>query len=190
MTPGSTSTSIVRTDGRKPTPALRLIIVAAFALPLAACAGGNGGGEQATLEGYLAQVEAILQESDRRFEQLEAQGLTGQDILSPQEAVPLQEQARDIISEALTDLRGLKPPEEAKREHEELVVAANNYVHELDAIIGQLRNAQTEEDVRALFEEIPGSPLDESANRLDSACLQLQDVAVARGIDADLGCTE
>ena len=87
-------------------------------------------------------------------------------------------------------MRALDAPKEASREHEELVVAANNYVHELDAFIGQLQGAQTAQDVRALFEGIPGSPLDEAANRLDSSCLQLQDVATARGIEVDLGCGE
>lgn len=159
-------------------------------MALSADCGGDGGGEQVSLEGYLAQVEAVLQESDSRFADLEAQGLTGSDLLSPARAVQLEQQAREIISEALDDLRALEPPDEAAREHEELVVAANNYVHELDSFIGRLQAAQTEEDVRTLFDAIPGSPLDEAARRLDSSCFQLQDVADARRIDVDLGCGE
>jgi hypothetical protein len=91
-------------------------------------------------------------------------------------------------SDSLDSLRALDAPPEARREHEELVVAANNYVHELDAFIGQLQSAQTVDDVQSLFENIPGSPLDEAASRLDTSCLQLQDVATARSIDVDLDC--
>jgi len=135
-------------------------------------------------------VEAILQESGQRFDDLGSQGLTADDIANPADAVALEDQARDIISDSLESLRALDAPEEAQREHEELVVAANNYVDELDAFIGKLQDAQTADDVQALFQNVPGSPLDEAATRLDTSCLQLQDVATARGIDVDLGCGE
>ncbi len=135
-------------------------------------------------------MEAILQESGQRFEELGSQGLTANDIQDPADAVAIEEQAREIISDSLNSLRALDAPEEAQREHEELVVAANTYVHELDAFIGQLQGAQTAADVQALFAGIPGSPLDEAATRLDTSCLQLQDVATARAIDVDLGCGE
>ncbi len=162
----------------------------ALLLAAAACGGDNGGGDTPSLDAYLSQVDAILAESDQRFADLSAQGLTTEDVQNPADAVSLEEQAREIISASLESLRALDAPKEASREHEELVVAANNYVQELDAFIGQLKGAQTTEDVRTLFEGIPGSPLDEAANRLDSSCLQLQDVATARGIDVDLGCGE
>jgi hypothetical protein len=167
-----------------------LIIGASIALLVTIACGGDDGGDAPTLETYLSQVDAVLQESDQQFAELEAQGLTTEDVQNPADAVALWEQARDIISDSLDGLRALDAPEEAGREHEELVVAANNYVHELDAFIGQLKGAQTAEDVRALFEGIPGSPLDEAANRLDTSCLQLQDVGTARAIDVDLGCGE
>lgn len=135
-------------------------------------------------------MEAILQESGQRFAELGSEGLTADDIANPADAVALEEQARDIIGDSLDRLRALDAPEEASREHEELVVAANNYVHEQDAFIGRLQAAQTTEEVLTLYEARPGSPLDEAANRLDTSCLQLQDVATARGIDVDLGCGE
>lgn len=172
------------------TLARRLVLLCVAALPLAAACGGEGGGDNVTIEGYLGQVESILQRSDRRFAELGSQGLTAEDIQTPSDAVALEEQARDIIGDALAELRALDPPEEARREHEELVVAANNYVHELDAFIGQLRGAQTAEDVHTLFGAIPGSPLDEAAQRLDASCFQLQDLADARAIDVDLSCGE
>ena len=167
-----------------------LITGASIALLLTIACGGDDGGDAPTLETYLSQVDAVLQESDQQFAELEAQGLTTEDVQNPADAVALWEQARDIISDSLDGLRELDAPDEAGREHEELVVAANNYVHELDAFIGQLKGAQTAEDVRSLFEGIPGSPLDEAANRLDTSCLQLQDVGTARAIDVDLGCGE
>lgn len=160
---------------------------AAFLLLTLAC-GGDDDSEAPTLEGYLGDVEAILQESNRQFADLQSEGLTPEDIEDPAGAVALEEAARDIIEDSLLSLRALDAPEEASREHEELVVAANNYVQELEAFIGQLQQTQTVDDVRTLFEGIPGSPLDEAANRLDTSCLALQDVATARGIDADLGC--
>ena len=135
-------------------------------------------------------MEATLQESGQRFDDLGSEGLTAGDILNPADAVAIEEQARDIIGDSLEGLRALDAPEEAAREHEELVVAANNYVQELDAFIGQLQGVQTADDVQELFAGIPGSPLDEAATRLDTSCLQLQDVATARGIDVDLGCGE
>lgn len=141
-----------------------------------------------SLDSYLHDVEATLQESGDRFAELGDQGITGEDIESPADAVAIEVQARDIIAGSLDSLRALDAPPEARREHEELVVAANNYVQELDAFIGQLRGAQTVDDVQSLFANIPGSPLDEAANRLDTSCLQLQDVATARSIDVDLGC--
>ncbi len=110
--------------------------------------------------------------------------------MNPADAVALENQARDIIGDSLSSLRALDAPEEAAREHEELVVAANNYVNELDAFIGQLQEARTADDVQELFASTPGSPLDGAATRLDTSCLQLQDVATARGIDVDLGCGE
>lgn len=154
----------------------------------AACGGDDDGGEGPDLQTYLEEVAAILQESDRRFTELGSEGLTPEEIQNPAEAVAIQEQARDIIGDSLDSLRELDAPEAAGREHEELVVAANNYVHELDAFIGRLQGAQTVDDVRELFAEIPGSPLDEAANRLDTSCLQLQDVATSRGTGVDLGC--
>lgn len=141
-----------------------------------------------SLDSYLHDVETTLQESDARFAELGDQGLTGADIESPADAVAIEVQARDIIADSLDSLRALDAPPEARREHEELVVAANNYVHELDAFIGQLQGAQTVDDVQSLFANVPGSPLDEAATRLDTSCLQLQDVATARSIDVDLGC--
>lgn len=172
---------------RDPTISRGLILVAGIVLLTAAC--GDDDGEDATsLEEYFGEVETILQESGDRFAELGSDGLTAEDIQDPEDAVALYEEARDIVGDSLDSLRELDPPGEASREHEELVVAANNYVHELDAFVAQLQAAQTVDDVRALFANIPGSPLDEAANRLDTSCLQLQDVATARGIDADLGC--
>jgi len=173
---------------RGPTITRGLIIVAGFALLIAACGDDDGGSDATSLEEYFSDVEAILQESNDRFAELGSDGLTAEDIQDPADAVALYEEARDIVGDSLDSLRELDPPEEASREHEELVVAANNYVHELDAFIAQLEAAQTADDVQALFANIPGSPLDEAANRLDTSCLQLQDVATARRIDADLGC--
>jgi hypothetical protein len=159
-------------------------------LAATACGGDDSGGDSGTLTDYLSKVDGILADSDKRFSDLKAQGLTPENVQNPEEAVSLEEQAREIISTSLESLRALHAPKEASREHEELVVAAHNYVQELDAFIAQLKEAQTAEDVRALFEGIPGSPLDEAANRLDSSCLQLQDLATARRIDVDLGCGE
>jgi len=157
-------------------------------LLLAIACGDDDGGEAPTLDAYLRDVEAILQESGQRFADLGSQGLSPNDIENPADAVAIEEQARDIIADSLDGLRALDAPEEAAREHEELVVAANNYVDELDAFIGQLQGAQTADDVQTLFANIPGTPLDEAATRLDTSCLQLQDVATARAIDVDLGC--
>lgn len=165
-----------------------LIIVAGFALLIAACGDGDGGDDALTLDAYFSDAATILQESGDRFAELGSDGLTAEDIQDPADAVALYKEARDIVGNSLDSLRELDAPEEASREHEELVVAANNYVHELDAFIARLQAAQTVDDVQALFASIPGSPLDEAANRLDTSCLQLQDVATARGIDADLGC--
>ena len=141
-----------------------------------------------SLDDYLHDVEVTLQESGARFAELGGQGITAEDIESPADAVAIEVQARDIIAGSLDSLRALDAPPEARREHEELVVAANNYVHELDAFIGQLQGAQTVDDVQTLFANVPGSPLDEAASRLDTSCLQLQDVATARSIDVELGC--
>lgn len=160
----------------------------ALTLLAAAACGGDDGGKEVSLDTYLHDVQATLQESDARFAELGSQGLTGEDIKSPADAVAIEVQARDMIAASLDRLRALDAPPEARREHEELVVAANNYVHELDAFIGRLQGSQTVDDVQALFANIPGSPLDEAAGRLDTSCLQLQDVATARSIDVDLGC--
>ena len=159
----------------------------AAVLLMASC-GGDGGGSPPTLESYLKQVQSILQDSNKQFADLGSHGLTPGEIQDPAEAVSVEKKARDIIGGSLDGLRALKAPEEAKREHEELVVAANDYVHELDSFIGQLQGAQTADDVRALFAAVPGTPLDQAAQRLDTSCLQLQDVATARQTGIDLGC--
>jgi len=187
--PVSTSISTARTEEGE-TLSRGLIAASALALLLAVACGDDDGAEAPTLDAYLRDVEAILQESGQRFEELGSQGLAADDISNPADAVAIEKQARDIIGDSLDGLRKLDAPEEASREHEELVVAANDYVHELDAFIGQLQGAQTADDVQALFANIPGSPLDEAANRLDTSCLQLQDIATARQIDVDLGCGE
>jgi hypothetical protein len=190
MAQGSKSTWTART--RRPgTLFHRALAVLAIALfVLAAGCGDDDGGEGPTLESYLQRMEGILQDSNQQFADLGDQGLSPEGIQDPQQAVALEEQAREIIAGAFGQIRALEAPEEVGREHEELVVAANNYVHELDVFIGQLQEAQTVDDVQTLFENIPGSPLDEAASRLDTSCLQLQDVATARGIGVDLGCGE
>ncbi len=158
----------------------------AAVLLIAACGGDSG--SPPTLESYLKQVQSILQDSNKQFADLGSHGLTPGGIQDPAEAVSVEEKARDIIGGSLDRLRAVQAPEEAKREHEELVVAANDYVHELDSFIGQLRGAQTADDVRALFAAVPGTPLDQAAQRLDTSCLQLQDIATSRQTGIDLGC--
>jgi hypothetical protein len=77
----------------------RFIYRATCALVTIAC-GGDDGGDAPTLETYLSQVDAVLQESDQQFAELEAQGLTTEDVQNPADAVALWEQARDIISDS------------------------------------------------------------------------------------------
>ncbi len=177
------------TLGVKPRILVSLVVGAmllALSTVAGACGGGGGGGKL-TLEEYFQRLEAVStgyeQRGDALFESF------GEEFDSEEEQIrATQEFWKDflvLLEEFIGDLGDVDPPSEAAAVHEDSVDAGADMLMAFQEIVDQVTQAETLEELAEGFEDIE---LEESSDRFDQTCVELQGIADDNGIDVDLDC--
>jgi hypothetical protein len=148
-------------------------LVFALMLALAAC----GTDDSLSDEEYFQKMDEIDKDLDAQFDEaFSSQDATATDVKDAFAAAV--ESAREQYSE-------VKPPEELKDEHEELLAA-------VDEFDGALSAAEVDADAPAdEFEAVFAEDAVSAANqRVSDAFCAIQAAADEKGIEADVGCDE
>lgn len=167
--------------------------VVSMALVAGAACGGGGGGSALTLEEYFQQMETIAGDLDQRSNELSDR--YDQDVnnaASEEEVLKLTaqffEDGAAATRSALDRVEKLRPPSEAKDEHEEFLAAGRAIVDLFDGIIERAKAAKSADDIQALGNDLDNPPYSDASKRADDACFALQEVADQNNIDVDLTC--
>ena len=158
------------------------------ALLIAAAAGCDGDGEL-TLEAYFQDVDSIFKQGDERLEpQVEA---LNQEFSSEDEQVrAIQDFWNAVVPnfrDAVDALEVINAPPEVAEEHDKFTEVAMELGEHFSDISDGLEDVETISEVNELLDD-PG--LNEASDRLDEACLTLQDIADSNNIEVNLECVE
>ena len=158
----------------------RLLLVFPLLLAfVAALSAACGGDDALSDEEYFQKMDELDKETDRRFEE---EVFTSEDLTVGEGVEPFVRLARDVADQA----DELKPPDDAKDAHEEVVASVRDFADKLDAAS---KDADQEAALSGLFEDdVAGVSAAEA--RLNAAFCDLQDLADAKNIDADVGCDQ
>jgi plastocyanin len=150
------------------------IIVALIALfTVTAAVAACGGDDALSDQEYLQRMDAIDKTTDSRFE-AEVFGVEDANAKTGGQAFV------NIASDVRDQVDKLKPSDDAKNAHEELVAALGEFVTKGEGAIDELSE---DDPVEAFFEN---DAFD--STRVDNAFCAIQDLADAKNIDADVGC--
>jgi hypothetical protein len=149
---------------------------------IAGACGGDGDGEELTLEEYFQKVQAVV---DEHMEQNKAIVEDLRDVSELAGDIETFEEAEEKATEALAAMQSadihaidemddINPPAEIEDAHNEFVDAKK-------AVYTKLYEEQ------GAFELSGESELLE---RLSAACLRLEEIAADNGISVDLGCED
>jgi len=151
------------------------LLLALVAALLAAC----GGDDALSAEEYFQKMDEIDKETDRRVVE---EVFASEDPTVGEGADPFVRLARDVADQA----DELKPPDDVKDAHEEIVASVRDFADKLDAAA---KDADQEAPLSEPFENSDTGVAAAEA-RLNAAFCALQDLADAKNIDADVGCDE
>jgi len=84
-------------------------------------------------------------------------------------------------------VRVVEAPAEFADLHEEMVRSLADVVAAVETFAGRIGDVESEAHLEALFE---GFQLDEPTARFERACLRLEGVALANGIEVNLECED
>lgn len=145
-------------------------LLLALAVALSATCGGD---EALSDEEYFRKMDEIDKDSDTRFDEevFGAEGLNAK--TGAQAFINVAAYIRDEVDK-------LKPPDDAKDAHEEIVAAIDEYVTTGEGAIDELSE---DDPVEAFFEN---EAFDDT--RVSDAFCAVQDIADQKNIDADVGC--
>jgi signal peptidase I len=156
------------------------ILCLAAALVGAACGGGGG---ELTVQGYFREVRVIVDEyREERDEVLMEQVARDADIDTPGTLDAYLPPLRKMVG-ALQDL---DPPTDVDAAHREAVGALGIFLEANEELVARLSDADSDDERWELLSEPPPPELDPA--RLDSACIELQDIADDSDIALDLDC--
>ena len=148
----------------------RMILLLPLLLAVVAALAACGGDDAPTDEEYFQRMDEIDKEVDAKFE-----GVSCEEDNTAEECATAFGEG---VTFAETEYDAVTPSEDAKEEHEELVAA----ITELnDAIEGA--EFQADDPPDAFFEVF-------DTTRVDDAFCAIHDLAVEKGIEADVGCDE
>jgi plastocyanin len=158
-----------------PQIALLFPLLFTILLALAAC----GGDEALSDEEYFQKMDEIDKETDRRIEE---EVFTSDDPTVGDAADPFVRVVRDTADQA----DELKPPDDVKDAHEEVIAAVREFADKLEAA------AQDAEQDAPLFELFENTDTGVAAaeERVNAAFCDLQAIADQKNITADVGCQE
>ena len=173
---------------------------AALLLALGVAATACGGDGALSLEEYFQRLDAIQNESDARFEALEAEepDIDDDDVLDEEEKEALRDSFAafpTIFREAIDKADDLDPPAEAEEAHDELVAAGEALVESQSELqedfLARLADIESTSELEELFSELfENAEAQAASERFTAACLALQDIANANDIAVDLECEE
>ncbi len=154
-----------------------LLLLLALAATAAAC---GGDGESVTLEQYFEQVAHFNTGVTGDLDELEADFPSAFDDVEQTQGF-LDSSAR-VIRDRLAGLEETEPPTEVEGAHKAYVDAATGLVESFQDYAGELASESPPEmgDVLAGVQE--------TGDQLQQACVALQVIADAAGIDVDLDC--
>jgi plastocyanin len=156
---------------------LRFILVVltllAFVATLAAC----GGDEALSDEEYFQKMDEIDKETDRRIEE---EVFSAEEPTVGESADPFVRVVRDTADQA----DELKPPDDVKDAHEELVASIRDFADKLEAAA---EGADQDAPLFELFENTE-TGVQAAEDRVNEAFCAVQDIADQKGIAADVGC--
>ena len=168
-------------------PLVAAALVLAFGTVAVACGGGNGDG--LTLEEYFQRLEALSTDYDQRGNAL-GEGFAEEFSSDEEQFKAAQEFWEDFIAlfgEFVNDLDDLNPPSEVEAAHKESVDAGSEALKGFQEFVDQVRGA---ESLSELEERFGSLELETVGDRFDQACVTLQGIADANGIDVSLNCGE
>jgi hypothetical protein len=169
-------------------PALAALCVA-LALVAAACGGGDDrrpSGTSLPLGEYFQRLQAADDESEQRFDRLEAQlaeNLPEDQALALLKQVYPQQVA--ILKDLLGDTEALVPSAEVADAHDEAVDALRDFVDISEDTADQVADAQS---LREVSERLSVEASSEANQRLIESCLALEQAGTANGMTIDLDC--
>jgi len=166
-------------------PLVAAALVLAFGTVAVACGGGNGDG--LTLEEYFQRLEALSTDNDQRgvalFESF------GEEFSSEEEQIrATQEFWKEflvLLGQFVNGLDDIDPPAEAEAAHEESVDAGAVMLKAYQELVDQMAEAESVSELAEGFGDIE---LGASSDRFEQACVALQGIADANGIDVSLNC--
>ncbi len=156
-------------------------IPVALALSLAAC-GGDGNGDQLSLEEYFQRLEILGEELDEAIAPLTETMSTSEDA---EELKTALSEYSSLLEAFLADLDELSPPEEAESAHEEGLSNGRAFLSALDDLVGAAEDVETVEELSQLPES---EAADAASGAFTESCLALQGIADESGIGVDLRC--
>ncbi len=173
---------------------IRASLIGAAGLALAIVGMACGGGEGPALEGYFAELDTILRDTNSQLDSINADFDTAYaQAGSDEEAVSVfldyVSRSRAVVSDAKGRLEALDPPSEAKDAHEAFVGAVSGKMDLTADLDSKLQDAETTDDITRIFGDIQeeGEAADSAA---DAACFGLQAIADENNIGVDLKCGE
>jgi plastocyanin len=154
----------------------RLIVAPLGFIALVVAATACGGGDALSHEDYFRRMSEI----DRDFNERLDEEVLARDFTSKEGAAPF----KTVVDAAQTQYSDLKPPNDLKDEHNEVVAAIGDFSAALDQAA---ERAGPDEPIFALIEDDAVS----AANaRVSDALCAIQDAANEKGITADVGCED
>ena len=157
-------------------------------LAVGAIAVGCGGNGELTLEEYFQRVDVVLGQTGeqldvvREFDERVTPDSTEEDLLDA-----FREWFREmatVLGEGIDGMENIEPPAEAEEAHEEWLAASALVEAVSQDLLDEVETADDLEDFVARPEFV------EASERGSEACLGLQGIADANGIDVDLECEE
>ncbi len=171
------------------------LFAAGALLALATVAAGCGGDDELTLEEYFQQVDVVLGQARERFDVVEGEFDEG---VAPDST---DEEALDafresfvkmvtVLGEGIDGMENIEPPAEAEEAHEEWLAAAALVEALTQGLLDELEEVETADDLEDFVARVYEPEFAEASERGLEACLGLQGIADANGIDVDLECEE
>ncbi len=146
------------------------------------------GGGTTTLGAYLKDVNDVQEGVSTATDVIGEQSDTA--FSDPAKARQSLSAAIDVADSAVTALKALDPPDEAKSEHEALIAAGENLVKVAQKLSDELQGMQPGAafDTLAKDAQAPGSELSAAIDKMVSACEAMQSVSEEYKTSVSLSC--
>jgi hypothetical protein len=166
-----------------------LFVIGGLPLALGTIAGACGDDDRLTLDEYFQRYDATWHAGRERMEALEDPSQA--DFDSDEKEI---EAYRAFLTEALPNIRDLRdalieidPPADVESLHDEAVDALTDGLEVFEESTAELGNVESTIQMEEMF-ELTLTKMQPVSERQSEACIELQAIADANGIDVDLEC--